>query len=103
MRRLLFALSIVLMSSTVAPAMVISEEAFVCPVDNAPFTQMIPISGFAASIMLDFQQRGAIASPSPMPVCPGSGFVMFKQAFSPDEIQRIKEMVEYKLLDDVQL
>ena len=93
MQRLLLALSIVLTSTATAPAMRIIERDFVCPVDGKPFSQMLPISGYSYGSMLDFQLLGMIASPMPLPVCPESGFVMFKDAFSPGEITTIKAMV----------
>lgn len=93
MQRLFWILSLILLSTAAAPAMRIVEQDFVCPVDAKPFSQMLPISGYSTGAMLDFQLQGAIVSPTPLPVCPSNGFVMFKDEFAADEIAKIKVMV----------
>lgn len=94
MLRLSLAISMLALSIGSANAMRMMKQDFVCPVDQKPFTEYLPISGYAVSSMLDFQQNGMIASPQPLAVCPGNGFVMFKQDFSADEIAKIRSLVQ---------
>lgn len=69
-------------------------EDFVCPVDGKAFTQTLPDAGKAAGYMLDMQPYGAVVSPLPLPVCPGNGFVIYKDKFSAAEIDALLPLLE---------
>src|SRR5262245_6172517 len=64
-----------------------------CPYDGTRFTATLQASGTSAGMRLDFRPVGAIASPSPLAVCPTNGFVFFKDKFSSDELEKLRPLV----------
>ncbi len=85
-----------------AMAMRILPQDVVCPLDGQTFRAQLAISGTAFGAYFDGQPYGAIAAPSPLPVCPGSGFVVEPgRDYRPDELERLRAYVatpEYRAL-----
>ena len=72
-----------------------------CPIDGKPFTATLVGSYFQSGMRLDFKPIGSIAAPTPYPVCPGNGFVVYQDTFSSDELNAIRAIVasdEYRQL-----
>jgi len=75
--RLLLAWSLALgLAPLSAPAMTFMEQSFVCPIDGQSFSARIAASGTSFGRYFDAQDYGPIASPGPLPVCPGNGFIV---------------------------
>ena len=71
-----------------------TEEDFICPVDGIAFTQKLPAAGTAQGYMLDMQPFGDVKAPAPMPACPRNGFVIYKDTFSAQEIEKIIPLLD---------
>ena len=76
-----------------ANALTFGTRSFTCPIDGKTFTARVPLSGTSFGMRLDTRRIGPIASPWPMPVCPGSGFPLYKRRFSEAEAARLKAIV----------
>jgi len=78
-----------------AAALRIIDASLVCPIDGQPFKARIAASGTSFGRYFDGQDYGPIASPWPLPVCPGNGFVVFDQErrYSEGELTRLREFV----------
>ena len=72
----------------------VSETTFTCPVGGQSFKQVRASSGTSYGAMLDFKPYGPIAAPSPLPVCPENGFVIYKQKFDESEIEQLKPLLQ---------
>ncbi len=86
-----------------ANALTFNEVELVCPVDGEKFTATLAGSGTTFGRYLDLKPYGPTAAPWPLAKCPTSGFVMYKQKFSDDEISQFRKYVasgEYKALKD---
>lgn len=70
------------------------EVDLVCPINGEKFKQVLAISGSQFGRMLDLKPFGQIATPWPLPVCPGNGFVVYRSDFRPEEIERFKSFVD---------
>ena len=88
-----FAAVAALLVSTSAAALTVREETFHCPIDGEVFKQVVAMSGTSFGTHLDLKPFGPIAAPWPLPVCPTSGFVMYRANFKPEEIDRLREYV----------
>lgn len=75
-------------------AMTLTEEEYVCPIGGETFTQVVPNSGTSFGMRTDFKAIGPIASPWTIPQCPTNKFVMFKDDFTPEELQTYKKIIE---------
>jgi hypothetical protein len=69
------------------------EMTIVCPIDGLPFTARRTASYYQSGMRLDFKPLGALVAPYPHPVCPGNGFVVYRQDFSEQEISAIRLLV----------
>jgi len=77
------------------------EARVTCPIDGQPFTATLIGSYFQSGMRLDFKPIGSLSAPTPYPVCPGNGFVVYKDTFSDAELSRIRAIVasdEYRQL-----
>lgn len=94
-----FALALGLLTAVGLPppvaAMTFSEQALVCPIDGQPFSARMMMSGTAFGSYFDTQSYGAIASPAPLPVCPGNGFVVAdpERQYSAAELATLRALV----------
>lgn len=82
-----------LLSAGPAPALTFAEQEFVCPIGGEAFKARVVASQTRFGQRLDLRPIGALAAPVPLPVCPGNGFVMFKQDFTEDEIAKLRPIV----------
>lgn len=87
----LFTFAVLCASS--AFALTEGEIDFECPLDGEKYKQVISISGTYFGIMLDFKPFGPITAPWPLPICPTSGFVVYRDDFKPEEFERLRTFV----------
>ncbi|MGH8082229.1 MAG: hypothetical protein ACREP7_16765 [Lysobacter sp.] len=83
------------LSPLAASAMKIVDVQIVCPIDGQPFRARVMGSGTSFGSYFDTQQFGAIASPAPLPACPGNGFIVADDArrYSQAELTRLRAFV----------
>jgi hypothetical protein len=77
------------------------EATITCPIDGQQFYATLVGSYFQSGMRLDLKPTGALVAPTPYPVCPGNGFVIFRSDFSDDELTTIRHVVlsdEYRKL-----
>jgi hypothetical protein len=73
--------------------LVVHEVDVTCPIGGQSFKAPI-ISAYAMrAVRLDLKPIGALVAPNPLPVCPDNGFVVYKKAFTGDELAAIKDIV----------
>lgn len=78
-----------------APAMKVLDVQVVCPIDGKSFSARVAVSGTSFGRYFDGQEYGPIASPGPLPVCPGNGFVVEqKRSYSEAELARLRAFVD---------
>ncbi len=68
---------------------------YTCPIDGQKFKSMTPMSGTSFGARLDGRRIGPIAVPYPYPVCPGNGFVLYRDSakLDADYVSRAKALV----------
>jgi hypothetical protein len=88
------AAALVMLLAQPAYALTFREVEFVCPIDGEEFSQRVAASGTSFGRMLDLKPYGYIAAPWTLPVCPTTGFVMYREKFSRDEIAKLKPYVD---------
>ena len=76
-----------------AQALTMSVKDFICPIDGRKFKAKTVNSYTRFGQRLDMKPLGALIAPLPLPVCPSSGFPLYKRKFSPKEIARLKSIV----------
>lgn len=76
-----------------AHALVIMDVEHTCPLNGEKFTAPTALSGTSFGRRLDLREIGPIASPWPMPTCPGSGFPLFEDEFTDAELAKLKAFV----------
>jgi len=84
-----------------ASALTFRNVELVCPIDGENFKTTLAGSGTSFGQYLDLKPFGPSIAPWPLAKCPSSGFVMYKQKFSDNEIARLRKYVasdEYKAL-----
>ncbi|QQP95129.1 hypothetical protein [Lysobacter enzymogenes] len=94
--RALLALSLALgLAPLSAAAMTFMDESFVCPIDGQPFTARVAASGTSFGRYFDGQHYGPIASPGPLPACPGNGFIVEddQRRYDAPELERLRAFV----------
>jgi hypothetical protein len=64
-----------------------------CPIDGEKFLAEETASHTLAGQFLDMKPFGATIAPPPVPKCPTSGFLIYKESYSDAEIQTLKEYV----------
>ena len=90
--RRLFLPAVLLIPMT-ATALTFQEVELECPIGGEKFKTNLAASGSIFGTYLDFRPFGAIATPFPLARCPGNGFVMFKESFTPDELKTLEAFV----------
>lgn len=101
-KKILASAAILLLCQPVS-AMTLVKQEYVCPIGGETFTQTVPRSGTSFGMRTDFKAIGAIASPWTIPQCPSNKFVLFKDDFTPEELQTYKKIIEstdYKAIAD---
>lgn len=87
--------------ASMALASTYRETQVICPIDGLVFTTMEAKSGTKLGNYLDMKPYGPMPAPWPIARCPGNGFVIYKPAFSNEELQRFRAYVatdEYRAL-----
>jgi len=76
-----------------AHALTWASRDFTCPLDGEKFTARVPASWTKFGTRLDLRPIGALVAPYPVPVCPTTGFPIYKKKFSAQEIAKLKTIV----------
>ena len=76
-----------------AQAMTMGMREYTCPINGRKFKASVAMSGTSFGMRLDTRRIGPIASPWTMPVCPGSGFPLYKRTFSKEERATLRKLV----------
>ena len=64
-----------------------------CPIDGRKFKALVQLSAYVTGRRLDLRPVGRVAAPSPLPVCPGSGFPVFEDEFDAAQLGRIRRIL----------
>lgn len=98
MRRLVL---IMALSPATSAATILVDDKVTCPIDDETFTYTSAASGTWMGSYLDSRPFGPIAAPWPIAKCPKSGFVIFSETFTADELSKLRSVVlsaEYQQL-----
>lgn len=88
-----------------ASALTFREVPYTCPLDGKAFTFRAVNSYSQFGMQLDLRPTGALAAPRPMPVCPGSGFVVYRKELNDEQISIFRQLVqapEYRALREAE-
>ena len=88
-----------------ALALAYSDVTYTCPLDGETFSYQAVNSYSQSGMQLDMRPIGALVAPRPMPVCPGSGFVVYRDDFNDEEISIFRQLVqapEYRALREAE-
>lgn len=91
--RLFFPVILLIWLSQPALALTFSEETATCPLDGKTFPYRAVASYSQFGMQLDLRPTGALLAPIPMPVCPNSGFVIYRDDFEDGEISAARRLV----------
>ena len=69
-------------------------EQMTCPIDGEVFTAIVGINAAYLGQRLDTRRLGAAIEPIPLPVCPTTGFVVYRRDFTPEQLALAKEIVD---------
>lgn len=75
-----------------APGLFLDEMT--CPVDGEVFTAIVGANAESQGQRLDTRRLGAVVEPIPLPVCPTTGFVIYRRDFTPEQIALAQELVD---------
>lgn len=64
-----------------------------CPIGGEKFTSVMVMSGFSVDMKTDLEPVGMIMAPAPIPVCPSNKFVMFKDDFTQQELDKYEKVI----------
>lgn len=84
-----------------ASALTYGEKTETCPLDGKPFTYQAVASYTQFGMQLDLRPIGALVAPIPLPVCPESGFVVYREDYSEQDIAFFRDLVrtsEYRTI-----
>ena len=101
---IMYRLAFLMFCLGVAPitsALTFQEKELTCPIDGEKFKATLAASGTMFGRFLDLKPFGPIAAPWPLAKCPSSGFIIYKDKFSDDELVQLRKYVfsdEYKKL-----
>ena len=88
-----------------ASALTYREVTYTCPLDGRTFAYRAVNSYSQFGMQLDLRPTGALVAPMPMPVCPDSGFVVYRDDFGDEEISLFRRLVqapEYRALREAE-
>ncbi|MDZ4737795.1 MAG: hypothetical protein SGJ07_15750 [Rhodospirillaceae bacterium] len=68
-------------------------DEITCPIDGEVFTAIIGVNAESAGQRLDTRRVGSAVDPIPLPICPTSGFVIYRRDFSESELAKARELV----------
>ncbi|WP_373755463.1 hypothetical protein [Neisseria sp.] len=92
----MFTFSLFFGTSLYAQAHTSMVKEFTCPIGGEKFEQGIDTSGTSFGMETDMRPIGMIAAPWRIPVCPGNKFVIFKDDFTSDELEKFKKVINSK-------
>ena len=75
------------------------EKEYVCPIGGEKFKSLTLGTHSTYGRYLDWEPLSYMEFPAPVPVCPSNGFVIYKNEFSDDELNRLEAAInlpEYK-------
>jgi hypothetical protein len=75
------------------PADVMIEQ-MTCPIDGEVFTAIVGVNAHYLGQRLDTRRLGASVEPIPLPVCPTTGFVVYRRDFTPEQLALAQELVD---------
>lgn len=84
-----------------AAALTMGKKKMKCPLSGVPMTATVVNSYTRFGMRLDLKPIGALIAPFPLPVCPDSGFVVYRDDFSVNELDAFRKLVktvEFKTL-----
>ena len=64
-----------------------------CPIGGEKFTSVMVMSGFSIDMKTDLEPVGMVMAPAPIPVCPSNKFVMFKDDFTQQELDKYEKVI----------
>jgi hypothetical protein len=74
-------------------ALTMYDIEVVCPIDGNTFLAKAIGIYRQTGMRLDSKPLGSLMAPTPYPVCPGNGFVVYKNDFSDEELATLRSMV----------
>lgn len=94
-RRFVLLLSALLAVAFAAPSSALTwrETTETCPLTGETFTHQAVNSWFRSGMQIDLKPLGALVAPVPPPVCPDSGFVVYREDFSETDIAFFRTLV----------
>jgi hypothetical protein len=75
-------------------ASVIRATDMICPIDGEKFEAYLSHSHTIAGRYLDLKPYGAVAAPQPVAKCPTSGFLVWKESFTEDELASLRDFLK---------
>ncbi|MEX1108444.1 MAG: hypothetical protein WEC00_05985 [Dongiaceae bacterium] len=87
------ALSAALLAATPVAATDLFLGEITCPIDGEIFTAITGVNAEAVAQRLDTRRVGSIVDPIPLPICPTSGFVVYRRNFTEQELAAARELV----------
>lgn len=87
------ALAAAFLLASTAGARTLGSVERVCPFTGTKFSGRIDLSGTRFCVRLDLKPIGPIGAPPELPVCPDDGFIVFKETFTPAELDRLRPWV----------
>jgi hypothetical protein len=91
--QILFGL-VLLLGLSSAHASVIRATDIICPIDGEKFEAYLSHSHTIAGRYLDLKPYGAVAAPKPVANCPTSGFLVWKESFTEDELASLRDFLK---------
>ena len=85
-----FVLSLVVYAQ--ANALTMRPVEHTCPIGGEKFTLDMLMSGVSVDVKTDLEPLGAIMAPTPIPICPSNQFVMFKNDFTQQELDKYEKI-----------
>jgi hypothetical protein len=79
---------------SIAHASVIRATAMICPIDGEKFDAFLSHSYTIAGRYLDLKPYGAVAAPQPVAKCPTSGFLVWKESFTEEELASLRDFLK---------
>jgi len=98
MRRLVLMLAL---SPATSAATILVNDEVTCPIDDETFTYTSAASGTSMGSYLDSRPFGPSPAPWPIAKCPKTGFVIFSEKFTAEELSKLRALVlsaEYQQL-----
>jgi hypothetical protein len=85
---------VLLVGLSSAHASVIRATEMVCPIDGEKFEAYLSYSHTISGRYLDLKPYAAVAAPQPVAKCPTSGFLVWKETFSEEELASLRDFLK---------